>query len=622
MGDLVIRLGLDIAALRGDVGKANAEMNRFFSSVDKSMRVMKSAFIGLGAGIAGALSVRALTSAIGDVIDKADELGETVQKLGVNAEEFQKLSYAAQQSGASSEQLGQSIKALSKNMQELGDKGSKAGQALRAMGVVASDDATTVLKKMADTFAQMPDGVTKTALAMELLGKSGAELIPTLNQGSEGLKRMGEEVEALGGVMSGRFLKAAGEFNDELDKLRVVGGAAVKQLTAGMLPALKTIVEAIRDLVKTGGLEEWGRAVGEMALNLTGVFMKLAATFKALARINEGLSEAAELVQQGAPGDAILAVKQAVADVDALEAHTNKKLAKMREDFAANRKAMQETMKDTLDRAPYETDRGKDTERKFAAILGGDDGSEKAAAKAAREREQAEQRLLKLEERNAREAVEIQRRASEEELKIYLDGLEEQEKASKRLYELEAKNREEATEKAREESEKQLKVFLEGLEKAEAESRQFQEIFTNNLGDALTDLVTGAKSLSDAFKDMTDSIVQSITRIAAQKVAESIFGTREGGGGWMGDIVKGIFGGGFKFAAGGGSFGAGQPMVVGERGPEIIVPSSAGSVVPNHALGGTVNVTVNVPPITDRRTADQAAASVGMAVQRAMKRNQ
>lgn len=31
---------------------------------------------------------------------------------------------------------------------------------------------------------------------------------------------------------------------------------------------------------------------------------------------------------------------------------------------------------------------------------------------------------------------------------------------------------------------------------------------------------------------------------------------------------------------------AGQPTIVGERGPELIVPSRSGTVIPNHALGG------------------------------------
>ncbi|MGB0123213.1 MAG: hypothetical protein WA419_12660 [Silvibacterium sp.] len=46
------------------------------------------------------------------------------------------------------------------------------------------------------------------------------------------------------------------------------------------------------------------------------------------------------------------------------------------------------------------------------------------------------------------------------------------------------------------------------------------------------------------------------------------------------------FQGGF---AGGGDFVANRPMLVGENGPEILNPSTAGTIIPNHALGGDIH---------------------------------
>ncbi len=60
-------------------------------------------------------------------------------------------------------------------------------------------------------------------------------------------------------------------------------------------------------------------------------------------------------------------------------------------------------------------------------------------------------------------------------------------------------------------------------------------------------------------------------------------------------IIGGLFGkiSSFLGFAEGGNFNAGQPMVVGERGPEIIIPSRSGSVVPNHAIGSGQSVQIN-----------------------------
>ena len=55
---------------------------------------------------------------------------------------------------------------------------------------------------MADKFKAMPDGTKKTALAMDILGKSGKDLIPLLNSGSEGLGEMLAEADSLGITLS------------------------------------------------------------------------------------------------------------------------------------------------------------------------------------------------------------------------------------------------------------------------------------------------------------------------------------------------------------------------------------------------------------------------------------
>ncbi|MDO8597784.1 MAG: hypothetical protein Q7R45_14325, partial [Sulfuricaulis sp.] len=74
------------------------------------------------------------------------------------------------------------------------------------------------------------------------------------------------------------------------------------------------------------------------------------------------------------------------------------------------------------------------------------------------------------------------------------------------------------------------------------------------------------------------------------------------------------------FKASGGSVTAGTPYMVGERGPELFIPSSSGNIVPN---GAGVNVTnvFHITGATDRRSQAQIAAAAGQGVQRAMARN-
>ena len=90
------------------------------------------------------------------------------------------------------------------------------------------------------------------------------------------------------------------------------------------------------------------------------------------------------------------------------------------------------------------------------------------------------------------------------------------------------------------------------------------ENFTSGLEDAFVSFVQTGKL---SFKSLANSILADLARIAFKK---AVLG------------MAGLFG----FAAGGSVMG-GTPIVVGERGPELFVPSSAGKIVPNNVLNGS-----------------------------------
>jgi hypothetical protein len=116
--------------------------------------------------------------------------------------------------------------------------------------------------------------------------------------------------------------------------------------------------------------------------------------------------------------------------------------------------------------------------------------------------------------------------------------------------------------------------------------------FRATFEDSVVDVVTGAKSIADAFKSMADAVVQQITRIIAQQLTTSLFGSPGTlGGGSSGSLLGSFFGaltGGTKIPgfAGGTDFAPGGFSVVGERGPEIVKLPRGSQVVPNHKLGG------------------------------------
>jgi len=115
-----------------------------------------------------------------------------------------------------------------------------------------------------------------------------------------------------------------------------------------------------------------------------------------------------------------------------------------------------------------------------------------------------------------------------------------------------------------------------------------------SLEDSFAGMVTGTMTAKEAFRNMAQSILGDLARIAAKQAATSIMG---GSGG--GNILSSI-GSFFGFGGGkaiGGAVRGGQSYMVGERGAEMFVPNQSGTIVPNNKLGGgqvTVNQTINL----------------------------
>jgi len=250
IGSLRVNLGIDSAQFATGVKKAQS-----------SLGVLGASLKAFAVGAVAALSVGAIGRAIDSVIDKADELGKTAQKIGIPVEELSKLEYAAKLADVSLEQLSTGVGKLSKNMAAIqGGNGGDAAKALRAIGVSATDalgrlrPTSEVMADIAEKFSRMRDGAGKTALAMAIFGKSGEELIPLLNAGKKGLADSAAEAEKLGIVISGPTAKAAEAFNDNLTRLHAAGAGLTTQVSAALLPALVDLTNAFVENVKNGEL--------------------------------------------------------------------------------------------------------------------------------------------------------------------------------------------------------------------------------------------------------------------------------------------------------------------------------------------------------------------------------
>jgi len=110
--------------------------------------------------------------------------------------------------------------------------------------------------------------------------------------------------------------------------------------------------------------------------------------------------------------------------------------------------------------------------------------------------------------------------------------------------------------------------------------RELSNIIAQDIGNGIKGLIKGTQSLNDLLLNVVNKIGDAFLNAA-------IFGNF-GGGSVTGGLL-GILG-----FANGGRPPVGRASIVGERGPELFVPDRAGTIIPNNAMGGAMNVVVNV----------------------------
>lgn len=233
IGQLTIEMAANVARLRQDMDAAKNTVNAAMVNIQKSVNVAKGALAGLGA----ALSVGAFAAWIKSSIDAADEMSKLAQKTGVAVKDLAGLQLAYRQSGLEAGALQQSMSKLAVGVLNGND-------ALKAMSIQTRNadgslkSTREVLGLVADQFASYQDGIGKTALAIELFGKSGADLIPMLNGGSEALAEFDEMARKLGLTMDEETAKNAEKFNDTLDLLGQGMSGISRQVAGNLLPTL------------------------------------------------------------------------------------------------------------------------------------------------------------------------------------------------------------------------------------------------------------------------------------------------------------------------------------------------------------------------------------------------
>lgn len=263
VGAIIAKLQLQKEQWDNSIKSVQNDLKGVSDSTDQHSKKMATSWQDMAKKTA--IAVTAVTGALVALVKKTadygDELWKTSQKTGIAVETLSGFKLAADKSDLSLQSLATGLARMSRTVSEA-QLGMKEYQEILQRAGLAAVDSTGKMRSMddmlydlADKFKGMPDGVEKTALAMDIFGRAGMEMIPLLNLGSEGLKKEREEAERLGLVMSGPTAQASEKFNDELTTLKKALLGLTLSIGQELLPMFQNIVEGLVKIVE--GFGRW-----------------------------------------------------------------------------------------------------------------------------------------------------------------------------------------------------------------------------------------------------------------------------------------------------------------------------------------------------------------------------
>ena len=266
-------------ALQAEVAKTAAEMNKLEKeavqtdkALDKTADTgrfdkLKGALDKVGKGLQTAAKVTGVmvagaSAAAGGLMkvttgaaETADEIDKMSQKIGISKQSYQEWAYVMGQNGMDVNTLQTGVKKLNSEILKTQGATDKSKTSLGKLGVAVTDSSgklrsqEDILYDTITALANMDEGADRAKLAQELLGKSGSEIAPLLNQGGQAIKDLTQRSHDLGLIMSDEAVDAGVKLGDTMDDVKKSVQALGTRLGSSLTPIVQKFADKLLDFM-------------------------------------------------------------------------------------------------------------------------------------------------------------------------------------------------------------------------------------------------------------------------------------------------------------------------------------------------------------------------------------
>ena len=245
---------MNIFKLVGTVFVDTDKANQSLQKTDKQAKNVGASFLSgvkkvgkfaVALGAATAAGGAALVGVAQKAAETTDRIDKMSQKIGISRTSFQELDFITSQCGASVDGLKTGMKTLTNQMQMAEQGSATATEAFNALGLSWTDntgkmkDQETMMWEAFSALQACEDQTMKAALASDLFGKAGTELMPMLNGASGSIEEMKQKAHELGLVLSDDAIDAGVVFTDTVDQAKRSLGTLVAQVGVKVMPIIQ-----------------------------------------------------------------------------------------------------------------------------------------------------------------------------------------------------------------------------------------------------------------------------------------------------------------------------------------------------------------------------------------------
>jgi len=272
-----------VATLAVNVVANTGSLNKGLDSASKKAKGFGS---GIGGAMKAAVSPAALATAaiaavgvalvkVNAAMERLDEVAKKSASLGISGQKLMEFQHAAELAGVATGGFNSAMQKMQKGVGEAMAGTGKAKAAMETMGIEIQSfgalNADEQFLQLADKIAAIQNPAERAAMATAVFGASGADLLPMLMQGREGIEGQMDALKGLQGELSDADFKAIEDANDAWMKVGKAFDGIWNQLSVMLAPAFEWLADTIVEVIK------WVKDMVEWFKNLSGVWKGLIA---------------------------------------------------------------------------------------------------------------------------------------------------------------------------------------------------------------------------------------------------------------------------------------------------------------------------------------------------------